>query len=285
MGRGDAEPHQIVRQPPVANQRSAGARQGRGGFDSVAALSRQPEKSGRTAVEADDGRCVGGEGSKTRPGSRDALNVQRGGALQALDARRHVNILGICIHGGTRRCIRGRNEQLSGVRFEIELLRDVGDHGPSPDIQPDRRGYVECGTPLRHQSESADAGSFRDAVGPRSRGVDQRRRAKCSRRRRHGPAFVFALDRLRFDVHRDARSPDLRSPKETLVQPMNVQFHGVRFDKCARNITLPQNRNSGDRSRNIHPGDGRHQGPRALEMLRQQLELVRSRDGDHAARR
>src|SRR6202022_2520883 len=90
---------------------------------------------------------------------------------------------------------------------------------------------------------------------------------------------------LHFGVHDDAGSPGLRCPEETLVKAIDVQFLGVRLDECTRNIILPQNRNSGDRSRNIYPGDGRNQGPRMLELLRQQLELVRSCDGDQAARR
>src|SRR5882757_7748651 len=180
LGLRDAEPHQIVRQPTLANQRGAGARQGRGGLDTVAALSRQPEKIRHAAVAADDGRRVGGESSKSRPGARDALNVQGGGALQALDAGRHVEILRVCVHGGAGCRVRRRYEQLSGVRFEIKLLRDITDHGPPSDVHPGGRGYVEGGAPLRHQSESVDAGPFRDAVGPRTRGVDQRRGAKYS---------------------------------------------------------------------------------------------------------
>jgi hypothetical protein len=65
------------------------------------------------------------------------------------------------------------------------------------------------------------------------------------------------------------------------------QRSSLRSIDCtsAFNIILPQDRHPGDRSRNIYLGDGRHQGPRTLELLLQQLKLIRPCDGDHAARR
>ncbi len=176
----DAELHEVLRQPSVADQGSTGSRQSGRGLDSVAALSRQPKKSIRAAVGTDHGQRVRGEGPEARPGARDAPHVQRGCALQALDACSHVEIIGMRIHRRAGTGIRRRDEQLSGVRLEIKFLRDIVDQGPSLDLHSGRRRYIEGGAPLGHEPERPPARSLRDRVGPRACGDEQRRCVKIS---------------------------------------------------------------------------------------------------------
>src|SRR6202167_935210 len=153
------------------------------------------------------------------------------------------------------------------------------------DVHTRRHGYVECGAPLWHQPDRLHARVLRDDIGPRSRCVDDVRGMKNSRLGRDGPPSARSLYRTYARIDQYARTSGLRRSQKTLMQSINVHFHGMRLDKCACNTICAQNRHSGDRSVDVDARDARYQNPCMLEILSQPVELLLSCDRDHATGR
>ena len=134
-----------------------------------------------------------------------------------------------------------------------------------------------------HQPERDGRRPAPQRIGPGSRRVDESRRGKypaCSDLQ----VSPSARSR-RAGVHHDASAARLGASQESLMQTIDVQFHGVRLDEGARqhNRAAASARGRSSSATSIVSMLGTRAAPPRAAL--EQLQLIRTRDRDHAARR
>jgi hypothetical protein len=120
----------IVWNTNSGDQRCRESRHRRRGLEPVTSLAGKPEKPVHPGIKSDHRRLVRGEGAQPGPFVLDTPDFEGCQSGETVDRDGDVHLLGLRINRCARRFICRRDQQLAGIRFEIDIL--AGPDGQRP---------------------------------------------------------------------------------------------------------------------------------------------------------
>ena len=170
-------------------------------------------RSRAPAVEAADQVAVGHEGAQAGPGAGRPADRQRRHRLDAVDAERDVQLLGLHVVRRDRVGVGRRAEQQAGVGLEVPGLVDADDQRPARDVTPGGGAKMKAERRFGCRPMRRTPASRAERVAPGAGRVDTHRRA-CRPAAGAAPASRrLALERRDLGVADDAGRRARRSPR------------------------------------------------------------------------
>ena len=237
-------------------------------------------------VPADHQVAIGHEGAQPGPAVRRAPDLKAGDLLNAVYAQRHVQLLGYHVVRRHRVGVGRRAQQLARVGLEVIALVD-SDHGrPAAGVHACGHGEGEGRAPARLQANRRHAGQCCDHVGPGTGGIHHGAGGDgLATGQPHAPAVIQALQPRHLGIAADGAAALAQAAQIALVQRVHVDVGGAGLAHAGGHGLGAQ---AGQLGQQLIARQAAHAGVERQDLgigRVQQIELIRPRKIDHAARR
>ena len=248
------------------------------GLDAVATLAGTPEKAFDLRVEAHDRNSIGRKRPQPSPTVIDPSHVDFERRLHAIDTDCDIQVFRLRIAGGLGYLVGRRQEKLGGVGLEIEFLVGIDDRGPAPNIHPGGCINQKRSAPQRLQPDAARTARFGEFIRPRPGGIHHNRCTDSPALEFKDPGAVSPLDVHDLVSGHERGTRGSRTPKEPLVQRVDIDIHGIGIQGRRCEIPCAQ---KGHSSHGLLDAEQGERAPRRANRIDNQLqstELIGSCD-------